>query len=56
VEGNSRETVVDNNVLTDEEIISSGIFSVYSTGHPDNDYFDLFVQYDLKGNPKGIMV
>lgn len=39
-----------------EEIIGSGKFSVYSTGHPDNDYFDLFVQYELKGNPEGILV
>lgn len=39
-----------------QEIIDSGLFSVYSTGNPDKDYFDLFVQYELKGNPEGIMV
>lgn len=39
-----------------EEIINSGLFSVYSTGNPDEDYFDLFVQYELKGNPEGIMI
>ncbi len=39
-----------------EEIITSGAFSLYSTGKPDQDYFDLFVQYELKGNPEGIMV
>lgn len=39
-----------------ESIISSGLFSVYSTGHPESDYFNLFVQYELKGNPEGIMV
>jgi hypothetical protein len=39
-----------------EEIINSGLFGVYSTGNPDKDYFDLFVQYELKGNPEGILV
>lgn len=39
-----------------EEIIDSGLFSIYSTGNPDTDYFDLFVQYELKGNPEGILV
>lgn len=39
-----------------ETIINSDLFSVYSTGNPDSDYFDLFVQYELKGNPEGIMV
>lgn len=39
-----------------EEIINSGRFGVYSTGKPDSDYFDLFVQYELQGNPEGIMV
>lgn len=41
---------------TCEEIINSGLFSIYSTGNPTQDYFDLFVQYELKGNPEGIMV
>src|SRR5687768_8134400 len=39
-----------------EAIINSGEFSVYSTGNPVQDYFDLFVQYELKGNPEGILV
>ncbi|WP_236973556.1 RagB/SusD family nutrient uptake outer membrane protein [Membranihabitans maritimus] len=39
-----------------EEIINSGLFSIYSTQNPTQDYFDLFVQYELKGNPEGIMV
>lgn len=39
-----------------ESIIESGKFAVYSTGRPAQDYFDLFVQYELKGNPEGIMV
>ena len=43
-------------VVSYEEIINSGLFSVYSTGKPESDYFDLFVQYELKGNPEGILV
>jgi len=39
-----------------EEIINSGLFAVYNTGNPETDYFDLFVQYELKGNPEGILV
>ncbi|MEO5995560.1 MAG: RagB/SusD family nutrient uptake outer membrane protein [Chitinophagaceae bacterium] len=39
-----------------ESIINSRVFSVFSTGKPASDYFDLFVQYELKGNPEGIMV
>lgn len=39
-----------------EEIIDSGLFSVYATGNPEEDYFNLFVQYELKGNPEGILV
>ena len=39
-----------------EVIINSKAFSLYSTGKPNDDYFDLFVQYELKGNPEGIMV
>ncbi|MCE6991995.1 RagB/SusD family nutrient uptake outer membrane protein [Dyadobacter sp. CY323] len=39
-----------------EAVISSGRFGVWSTGNPAKDYFDLFVQYELKGNPEGILV
>lgn len=39
-----------------EEIINSQKFELYSTGNPDKDYFELFVQYELQGNPEGIMV
>lgn len=39
-----------------EEIINSGLFSIWATGNPLWDYFDLFVQYELKGNSEGIMV
>lgn len=43
-------------VAASEEIINSGLFSIYSTGDPDHDFFDLFVQYELQGNPEGIMI
>lgn len=39
-----------------EEIMKTGIFSLYTTGKPNEDYFNLFVQYELKGNPEGILV
>ncbi len=38
-----------------EAIINSGKFSLYSTGNPDTDYYDLFVQYDYTGNSEAIM-
>ena len=38
-----------------EEVINSGMFALYSTGNPEQDFFDLFVQYDLSGNPEAIM-
>jgi len=38
-----------------EKIISSGKFNIYSTGNPQSDYYDLFIQDELKGNPEAIM-
>lgn len=38
-----------------EAVINSGLFAIYSTGNPGQDYFDLFVQYDLTGNPEAIL-
>lgn len=37
-----------------EAVINSGRFSLYSTGNPDQDYFDLFVQQNLTGNSEVI--
>lgn len=50
------EEILREGVDAAEQVIASGMFSVYSTGKPEQDYFDLFVQYELKGNPEGIMV
>ncbi len=52
----NNEDLLRNAATAYEGIINSGLFSVYSTGHPESDYFNLFVQYELKGNPEGIMV
>lgn len=39
-----------------EQIINSGAFALYSTGKPKDDYYDLFVKNELKGNKEGIMI
>ncbi|MBB6498547.1 RagB/SusD family nutrient uptake outer membrane protein [Pedobacter cryoconitis] len=38
-----------------DQIINSGLFSLYSTGKPQADYYNLFIQDELKGNPEAIM-
>jgi hypothetical protein len=43
-------------VKASEFVINSGMFGVYNTGKPNSDFYDLFIQYELKGNPEGIMV
>jgi hypothetical protein len=50
------ESLLKDAVTASERIINSGLFSLYSKGKPNEDYFDLFVQYELKGNTEGIMV
>lgn len=50
------EDILKQAALAAEEVIDSGKFSIYSTQNPDVDYFNLFIQYELKGNPEGIMV
>lgn len=49
------EDLLKQAVSAAETIINSGIFSVYTTGNPESDYYDLFVQYDLTGNSEAIM-
>ena len=39
-----------------EAIINSGMFSLWSTGDTINDYYNLFIQSELAGNPEGIMI
>ncbi|HEY9197092.1 MAG TPA: RagB/SusD family nutrient uptake outer membrane protein [Mucilaginibacter sp.] len=38
-----------------EQIINSGNFDIYSTGDTQADYYNLFIQDELKGNPEAIM-
>lgn len=38
-----------------QQIMSSGLYGLYSTGHPQSDYYNLFIQEELKGNPEAIM-
>lgn len=39
-----------------EELINSNKFSLYTTGDTDNDFYNLFLQEELNGNPEGIMI
>jgi hypothetical protein len=34
------------------QIINSGVYSVYNTGHPASDYYDLFIMRDYSTNPE----
>ena len=38
-----------------EQLMNSGQYSLYSTGNPQTDYYNLFIQTELQGNPEAIM-
>lgn len=38
-----------------EDLMESGRYSLYSTGKPNEDYYNLFVQQNLNGNPENIL-
>jgi hypothetical protein len=38
-----------------EQIINSGAFQIYTTGHPQFDYYNLFIQDELSGNSEAIL-
>jgi len=38
-----------------EQIMSSGTFHLYTTGNPQKDYYNLFIQEELQGNPEAIL-
>lgn len=38
-----------------EQIMSSGLFRIYTTGHPQTDYYNLFIQEELQGNSEAIL-
>ena len=50
------EAILRESASAAEAVINSQKFEVYSTGNPDVDYFDLFIQYELQGNPEAIMI
>src|ERR1700754_2352423 len=38
-----------------EQIMNSGLYKLYSTGNPTSDYYNLFIQEELQGNPEAIL-
>lgn len=38
-----------------EQLMNSGKFGIYTTGNPGSDYYNLFIQDELKGNTEAIM-
>jgi len=36
-------------------LMNSGAFHLYMTGHPASDYYNLFIQEELSGNPEAIL-
>ena len=38
-----------------EQIMNSGQYDIYTTGHTQTDYYNLFIQDELKGNSEAIM-
>lgn len=38
-----------------EQLMNSGKFALYTTGHPSSDYYNLFIQEELSGNPEAIL-
>ncbi len=50
------ETLLREAISAAGAIINSAKFSIYSTGDPSADYYNLFSMDELRGNPEGIMV
>lgn len=46
---------LDSTVSASEAIMNSGNFSLYSTGNPSRDYYNLFIQTNLLNNPESIL-
>jgi len=38
-----------------EKLMASGVFRIYNTGHPQTDYYNLFIQDELNTNPEAIL-
>lgn len=50
------ESILRESVEAAEIIMNSGKFSLYTTGDTNNDFYNLFIQPELNGNPEGIMI
>ncbi len=55
VEGSNGQKYLQLAVQASEKLIEEGSFSIFSTGDPANDYYNLFSQEDLSGNPEVIL-
>lgn len=55
VEGSHGKKYIKMAANTALTLINSGNFALYSTGNPDEDYYNLFNQTDLKDNPEAIL-
>lgn len=55
VEGANGEEYLEMAATAAEEIIDSGKYSIYSTGSPQEDYFNLFNRTDLSGNEEVLL-
>lgn len=42
-------------VTASDALITSGRYSIYKTGNPDRDYYNLFIQEELRGNTESIL-
>ncbi|RAJ95805.1 putative outer membrane starch-binding protein [Larkinella arboricola] len=42
-------------VNASELIMNSGLYSIWTTGNPNTDYYNLFIQEELQSNPEAIM-
>ncbi len=49
------ERILGEAIDASKKIIQSNMFSVYSTGDTDNDFYNLFIMEDLSENPEAIM-
>jgi hypothetical protein len=50
------ERVLREAIAAAKLIMDSGYFSIYSTGDPLSDYYNLFITDDLRDNPESIMI
>ncbi|SIN66330.1 RagB/SusD family nutrient uptake outer membrane protein [Chitinophaga niabensis] len=49
------QTYLREAVTASETLINSGRYSIYKTGNPQKDYYNLFIQEELRGNKETIL-